>query len=150
MGKRTWIDSDIWSDTDGLSNTELAFFIYLMTNDQRNIAGYYRVNLKHMAVDLKMTQSKVEKLLAKEQKYWHYDADTKQVLIPKFTRYNIVKSRPQIAALNAELNKLKPCPLHKIFIESFVEVNGIGADDLIDARFKRSLCTCRDTTSIQS
>ena len=136
MGKRTWIDSDLWCDTEGLSNTELAFFIYLMTNDQRNIAGYYKVNLKHMAVDLKMSQSRIEKLLNKEQKYWAYDSETQQVLIPKFTRYNIVKSRPQIAALNAELTKLKPCPLHKQFLEAFTEVNGIGADELIDARFK--------------
>ena len=135
MGKRTWIDSDIWSDTEGLSNTELMFYVYLLTNSQRNIAGYYTVNLKHMAVDLNMSQSRIEKLLNKEQKYWKYDSETKQVLIPKFTRYNTVKSKSQITAMNSELNRLHQCPLHKEFIKAFEDCNGIGATELIDARF---------------
>ena len=139
MGKRTWIDSDIWNDTDDLTNDEKIFFIYLMTNDQRNIAAYYKVNLGYMALDLGMTEAKVEKMLLRQQKYWFYDKETRQVLIPKFTRYNTVKSKPQIAKLNAELKKLKPCPLHKLFVESFVEVNGIGAECLLDEKFRRSI-----------
>ena len=135
MGKRTWIDSDIWNDTVGLTNAELAFFLYLMTNDQRNIAGYYKVNLAHMAVDLKMSKAKIEKLLCKEQKYWLYDPGTKQVLIPRFTRYNTVKSRSQVVAMNSELNRLHPCPLHKMFIKAFEECNGMGAAELIDPKF---------------
>ena len=141
--KRTWIDSDLWADTDGLTNTELMFFVYLMTNDQRNIAGYYKVNIRHMAVDLKMSQGRVEKLLCKEQKYWLYDRDTQQVLIPKFTRYNTVKSRSQVTAMNAELNKLRICPLHKRFIEAFEDCNGTGASELIDPKFRdKALSYC--------
>lgn len=139
MGKRTWIDSDIWSDTDDLDNTEKMFYIYLLTNGQRNIAGYYKINLKYAASDLGMTEKEVFDLLNKNTKYWAYAPVEKQVLIPKFTRYNIVKSRQQYAKLNAELSMLKPCRLHKKFLDSFVEVNGIGADGLIDDKFKR-LC----------
>lgn len=138
MGKRTWIDSDIWSDTEDLTDDEKMLYIYLLTNNQRNIAGYYKINLKYMALDFGMSEAKLDMMLTREQKYWIYDRETHQVLIPKFTRYNIVKSKQQLSALNAELNKLKPCPLHKKFIESFVEVNGIGADLLIDEKFKRS------------
>lgn len=136
MGKRTWIDSDIWTDTDGLNNDELLLYLRLLTNADRNIAGYYRVNTKHLAFDMGITVAKLEKMLGKQQKYWRYDFETKQVLIPKFTRYNIVKSKQQFTALNAELNKLKPCPLHKDFLEAFEEVNGIGATELIDNVFK--------------
>lgn len=136
MGKRTWIDSDIWNDTDGLNNQEQVVYLWLLTNSQRNIAGYYKINLRYMALDLHASEARLEKVLNKEQKYWMFDRETHQVLIPKFTRYNIVKSKQQITALNAELNKLKPCPLHKAFLIAFEDVNGIGATELIDAKFK--------------
>lgn len=136
MGKRTWIDSDIWNDTDGLNNQEQVVYLWLLTNSQRNIAGYYKINLRYMALDLHASETRLEKVLCKEQKYWMFDRETHQVLIPKFTRYNIVKSKQQITALNAELNKLKPCPLHKAFLKAFEDVNGIGASELIDAKFK--------------
>lgn len=136
MGKRTWIDSDIWSDTDDLDKDGKLFYLYLLTNSQRNIAGYYRVNLNYMALDLSISKDKVEKWLCKETKYWVYDKNTRQVLIPKFTRFNVVKSKQQITKMNAELSMLKPCPLHKLFIKAFEEVNGLGAADLIDPKFK--------------
>lgn len=136
MGKRTWIDSDMWGDTDDLQSEDKLFYLYLLTNEQRNIAGYYKVNLKHIAIDLGISSVEAEERLKKKQKYWDYDEETKQVLIPKFTRYNIVKSKQQLAKLNAELSVLKPCRLHKAFIKAFVEVNGIGADELIEEQFK--------------
>jgi hypothetical protein len=136
MGRRTWVDSDIWSDTDGLDDKETLFFLYLLTNGQRNIAGYYKVNLRYMAIDMRTTEEEIERLLMKDTKYWAYDKATKQVLIPKFTRFNIVKSKQQFAKMNAELTMLKPCKLHKMFLKAFVEVNGIGADEMIDPKFK--------------
>lgn len=136
MGKRTWIDSDIWCDTEGLNNSEQVLYFWLLTNNQRNIAGYYKINLAYAKLDLHASENRIEKMLLKEQKYWVYDRETKQVLIPKFTRYNIVKSNQQITALNAELRKLKPCFLHKLFLEAFEEVNGTGAIRLIDGKFR--------------
>lgn len=136
MGKRTWIDSDLWSDTDDLTDIEKLLYLYLLTCEQRNIAGYYKVNLGYMSLDFGVTEARLEKMLQREQKYWVYDPETRQILIPKFTRYNMVKSKQQFAKMNAELDKLKPCKLHKMFIEAFVEVNGIGADELIDDKFK--------------
>ena len=136
MGKRTWIDSDIWSDTEDLNLTEKVFYLYLLTNGQRNIAGYYRFNIRYAALDLGMADDHIEALLERKQKYWAYDKTTGQVLIPKFTRYNIVRSKQQYAKLNAELNLLKPCGLHRMFIEAFEEVNGIGSTEMLDERFK--------------
>lgn len=138
MGKRTWIDSDIWTDTEDLSAIERFFYLCLLTNNQRNIAGYYQVNTRYLSLDTGLKEERVKSLLSTEQKYWLYDKDTKQVLIPKFTRYNIVKSKSQIAALNAELAKLHPCYLHRIFLENFEEVNGIGSSQLLDDKFKRA------------
>lgn len=137
MGKRTWIDSDIWSDTEDLNQTEKVFYLYLLTNSQRNIAGYYKINIRYTAFDLQMTPKEVLGLLTKDTKYWEYDLMSSQVLIPKFTRYNIVKSKQQICKLNAELATLKPCGLHKRFIEAFEEVNGLGATNLLEEKFRR-------------
>ena len=139
MGRRTWIDSDFWSDTDDLGNKGKLFYLYLLTNSQRNIAGYYRVNLSYMALDLGTTKEEVEEQLMIGSKYWAYDRATKQVLIPKFTRYNAVQSKQQITKMNAELSVLKPCRLHKMFVEAFEEVNGVGAAELIDPKF-RQMC----------
>ena len=136
MGKRTWIDSDIWADTDDLNITEKVFYIYLLTNSQRNIAGYYHFNIKYAVLDLGMADDHIEVLLTRNQKYWAYDKDTHQVLIPKFTRYNVVKSRQQITKMNAELSMLKPCRLHELFLKAFEEVNGLGAGELIDPKFR--------------
>ena len=97
----------------------MEFYIYLLTNNQRNIAGYYKINPKYVALDMGIDKRKVETILSRHQKYWVYDKDTNQVLIPKFTRYNIVKSKQQMTALNAELAKLHPCHLHKLFLEAF-------------------------------
>lgn len=137
MGKRTWIDGDLWHDTEDLSSAERLLYLYLLTNDQRNVAGYYKINTRLAAFDFGTTETKFEKMLSRQQKYWVYDKETKQVLIPKFTRYNIIKSKQQYAKLNVDLNQLKPCKLHKMFLDSFVDVNGVGADLLIDEKFKR-------------
>ena len=137
MGKRTWIDSDIWTDTEGLNNAEQVLYFWLLTNNQRNIAGYYKINLAYAKLDLHVSENRIEKMLLKPQKYWLYDHDTRQVLIPKFTRYNIVRSKQQFSALNAELNKLKPCYLHREFLKAFEEVNGVGSLEMIDPRFKQ-------------
>ena len=142
MGRRTWIDSDLWNDTDDLDSTEKLFYIYLLTNEQRNIAGYYKINEKHVAMDLGLSVGEVHQLLCKTTKYWQYAPIEKQVLIPKFTKYNLVRSRQQYVKMNAELSLLKPCRLHKKFLKAFIEVNGIGADELIDEKFKR---VCEDT-----
>ena len=136
MGKRTWIDSELWSDTDDLNSDEKLFYLYLLTNDQRNIAGYYRIHTRYVSVDMGWSKTQIERMLNKKQKYWMYDKTTGQVLIPKFTRYNIVRSKQQFTALNAELNKLKPCPLHKEFLKGFEEVNGLGSTQMIDAKFR--------------
>ena len=138
MGKRTWIDSDIWSDTEDLDNEGKLFYLYLLTNSQRNIAGYYKVNLAYMALDFQTSREAVERMLMTKTKYWVYDKETRQVLIPRFTRFNVVKSKQQITKMNAELSALKPCRLHALFIKAFAEVNGIGAEELIDPKFRMS------------
>ena len=135
MGRRTWIDSDIWYDTRKLSEEEQKLYLHLLINENGNIAGYYKLNLRYLAVDLKMDEEKVIEMLKKDNKYWIYDEQTEQVLLPKYTKYNTVKGNPQIKKLNAELSMLTPCKLHKVFLDNWLAINGTGADTLLDYKF---------------
>lgn len=136
MGRRTWIDSDIWYETRNLPEEEIRLYIHLLVNEGGNIAGYYKLNLRYLAVDMRMDEDKVLQLLKKKNKYWIYDEQTEQVLLPKYTKYNMVKGTPQVKKLNAELSMLTPCKLHKVFLDNWIAINGTGAEELIDYKFK--------------
>ena len=135
MGRRTWIDSDIWYETRKLTDDEVKLYLHLLVNENGNIAGYYKLNLRYLCVDMNMDEEEVLRLLKKRNKYWLYDESTEQVLLPKYTKYNTVKGTPQIKKLNAELFKLTPCKLHKAFLENWTAINGIGSEELLDNKF---------------
>ena len=136
MGRRTWIDSDIWNDTRSLTTKQRELYLRLLANENGNSAGYYKLNTKHLAVDMGVSMNKLISMLTVKNKYWSYDIETEQVLIPKYTKYNIVRGRPQEVRLNSDLAKLSPCKLHNEFLIAFEECNGIGAADVIDEKFK--------------
>ena len=136
MGRRTWIDSDIWRDTRKLSTLERELYFRLLVNENGNITGYYRLNIPHLANDMKLSEEELIVMLKKEKKFWKYDEETEQVLIPRYTKYNVVRGASQIKKLNAELAALTPCKLHKEFVKAWCENEGIGAEKLIDAKIK--------------
>lgn len=139
MGRRTWIDSGIWYDTRKLTSAERDLYLHLLINDNGNSAGYYRVNLAHLSVDMGVAENEVVEMLKTKNKFWMYDEATEQVLIPKYTKYNKIAGGSQVKRLNADLAQLTPCWLHKEFLKAWDECNGIGATTLIDDKFQR-LC----------
>ena len=141
MGRRTWIDSKIWNDTRRLSHIEQNLYLHLLCNDNGNSAGYYQLNLAHLALDLKVSEERLLKLLTKPNKFWVYDEETEQVLIPKYTKYNVVKGCSQETKLNRDLMELQPCRLDKLFLDAWVECNGIGSELLIGDWFRRRITT---------
>lgn len=136
MSRRTWVDSGIWYDTRKLSPLMRDLYLHLLVNENGNCAGYYKLNLMHLAVDIGTDEDTLLEMLNSEHKYWKFDQDTEQVLIPKFTKYNIVRGKPQITRLNAELTALTPCQLDKEFIKAWVDCNGIGSEELLDEKFR--------------
>ena len=137
MGRRTWIDSGIWYDTRKLTSTERDLYLHLLINDRGNSAGYYKLNLAHLSVDMGMAETEVVEMLKTKNKFWMFDESTEQVLIPKYTKYNKVAGNTQLKRLNADLAQLTPCRLHKEFLKAWDECNGIGASTLIDDKFHR-------------
>ena len=141
MGRGAWIDSGIWFETRKLSQQERELYLRLIINDNGNMAGYYKLNTIHLAADMGITFDELMDLLRKPSKYWMFDENTDQVLIPRYTKYNVVRGRQQETRLNAELAKLTPCRLHKEFLKAWVECNGIGSESIIDEKFKRLINT---------
>lgn len=136
MGRRTWIDSDIWYDIRGLTKQEQDLYLHLLVNEGGNIAGYYKLNLRYLSADTMYGIDDLLTMLNKKTKYWVFDEETEQVLLPKYTKYNTVKGAPQIKKLNSELSKLTPCRLDSLFLKAWGECNGLGAEELLDAKFR--------------
>ena len=137
MGRGTWIDSGIWFETRKLSPVERELYLRLIINENGNLAGYYKLNTVHLAADMGISYEDLLELLNKPNKYWLFDEETDQVLIPRYTKYNVVRGRPQETRLNAELSRLTPCRLHKEFVKAWIECNGIGAEQVLDDKFMR-------------
>lgn len=136
VGRRTWIDSGIWYETRKLNALERDLYLHLLINEGGNSAGYYKLNTVHLAADMGISVEQAIELLKRPTKYWMYDEETEQVLLPKYTKYNTVKGNPQLKRLNADLSQLSPCRLHKEFMKAWRDCNGIGAEELIDDKFK--------------
>ena len=136
MGRRTWIDSSIWYETRKLTSSERDLYLRLVINDNGNSAGYYKLNLSHLAGDMSMDEDEVVSLLNHKTKFWKFDPETEQVLLPKYTKYNVVRGKMQEVRLNADLAQLSPSRLHKDFIEAWKECNGLGAELLLDHKFR--------------
>ena len=136
MARRTWIDSGIWFETRKLTAQERDLYLHLLINDNGNSAGYYKLNTVHLSADMGMDLDSLLELLKKPNKYWIFDEETEQVLLPKWTKYNTVKGVTQEKRLNTDLAQLTPCKLHKEFIKAWVACNGIGAEELLDDKFR--------------
>lgn len=135
MGRLTWVDSGIWYDIRKMDVQMQNLYLRLLINDDGNIAGYYKLKSELLAFSMDLEEEQLLEMLDRPTKYWKYDAGTEQILIPKYTKYNVVNGPKQLAKLNAELKKLTPCWLHGEFIKAWGECNGIGAEELLDPKF---------------
>ena len=138
MGRRTWIDSGIWYDTRKLTSKERDLYLHLLVNDNGNSAGYYKLNMVHLCVDMGMSEDELLGMLRVKNKFWLFDEGTEQVLIPKYTKYNKIAGSSSIRKLNVDLDQLTPCRLHKEFLKAWENCNGIGSVELIDEKFRRA------------
>lgn len=141
MGRGSWIDSGIWFETRRLCPQERELYLRLIINDNGNSAGYYKLNTVHLAADMGISLQDLILLLKKPNKFWRFDEDTDQVLLPRYTKYNVVRGRNQEVRLNADLARLTPCRLHREFVKAWVECNGVGAESVLDEKFRSLIDT---------
>ena len=135
MGRITYVTNDIWTDDaicDLPNDSYRLLYFRLLLNESNNIAGYFRVNTRHLAQDSKKSLKTMKDMLKADTTLWMYDEATEQVLIPTYLKYNNVRSVKQLSAVNFAIRQLKVCPLHLEFIKALEEYGGIGSVGAID------------------
>ena len=83
-----------WTDTkvdDDFTPEDKYFYLYLLTNPHTNICGCYEISMKQMVRETGYNEDTVKRLLQRME-FTHnviqYDRDTKEILVPKWGKYN--------------------------------------------------------------
>ena len=83
-----------WTDPkvdDDFTPEDKYFYLYLLTNPHTNICGCYEISMKQMVRETGYNEDTVKRLLNRME-FTHnviqYDRDTKEVLVPKWGKYN--------------------------------------------------------------
>ena len=76
---------------DDFTPEDKYFYLYLLTNPHTNICGCYEISMKQMVRETGYNEDTVKRLLHRME-YVHnviqYDKNTKEVLVPKWGKYN--------------------------------------------------------------
>lgn len=102
-----WTDSKI---ADDFTPDDKFFYLYLMTNPHTSLCGCYEISLKQMSDETGYTRDRVDKLISKlekEHKVIIYSQATKEVLLPKWHKYNWTKSEKFRIPLWKEIQTVK-------------------------------------------
>jgi hypothetical protein len=109
MSVQRYISSSFWSDdwVDSLSVHEKLIYMYLLTNENTNIAGVYRITIKRMKDDTGISREKVVAALEKfsnDKKAFYID---EYIIIPKWPKHQKLGERGKLKlATNAILRSL--------------------------------------------
>ena len=83
-----------WTDPkvdDDFTPEDKYFYLYLLTNPHTNICGCYEISMKQMVRETGYNEDTVKRLLQRME-FTHnviqYDRDTKEILVPKWGKYN--------------------------------------------------------------
>lgn len=114
MAKYRYIYLDFWRDakvTEELSAEDRYALLYLLTNPYTTQIGVYPVTKRQMAFDLGYSTESVSAILERFEKLHKlikYNADTREIAIRNWGKYNLIKGgKPIIDCINGELPKVK-------------------------------------------
>jgi len=111
----------MWGDSklEELSDSELLFWTYLLSNDSTNICGYYQLSGRSVLADLRKTKEQKEKYLAvlSDLGLIEYDDKTQALLIKNYLKYNTLKGVNQYKAAAAQVKIISP---NKTYIGFFL------------------------------
>jgi hypothetical protein len=109
MSVQRYISSSFWSDdwVDSLSVHEKLIYMYLLTNENTNIAGVYKITIKRMKDDTGISRDKVTAALerfAHDKKAFFID---EYIIIPKWPKHQKLGERGKLRlATNSILRSL--------------------------------------------
>ena len=137
MARYSKIYNSIWSDPEfeELENEGKLLYMYLLTCPIGSSAGYFRLPVKQVAIDLDMTKAKALELLTSNKGLWEYDEDTNQVFIRNYLKYNKLGGAKQMSNLNLQVKGLANSPLHIGFLKAARQYVGEEVIEYLDQAF---------------
>lgn len=108
MSRYAIIRSDTWNDEEFMELSPIGklLYIYLLSTSYGNSIGYFRLPASKAAADMMISEKEILPELVGQNKLWKYDAETKQVLIVSYLKYNKLSSPSQLKGINAQLKPL--------------------------------------------
>lgn len=137
MARYSKIYNSVWSDPcfEGLSSEGKLLYLYLLTCPIGSSAGYFRLPVKQVAIDLDMTKARALELLTEEKRLWEYDENTNQVFIRNYLKYNKLGGAKQMSNLNLQVKGLADSPLHLGFVKAARQYVGEDVIEYLDQTF---------------
>ena len=106
--------TDFWEDPkvmEEMTPEDRYFYLYLLTNPHTNMIGIYQILKKQMAFELGYSPESINSLLDRfinHHKLIKYDAETKEIFIKKYAKYNLNKGgKPIECCIEKELKSIK-------------------------------------------
>lgn len=136
------IQMSFWTDpkvADDFTPEDRYFYLYLFTNPHTNLCGCYEVSIRQMSNETGYSKDTIERLLVRfstVHKVLDYRAETKEILLYNWHKYNWTRSEKFRKPLYAEIEKIKDISFKEYLSKLF---NGEEIGYRIDT-------TCIDTT----
>ena len=126
------ISMDFWSDSkvvDDFTPEDRYIYLYCMTNPHTNLCGCYEVSIKQIANETGYNTDSVERLLKRldnSHNVLRYSAQTKELLILNWNRYNWSASEKLNKPLLAEIRKVKNDRFREYLAARYNERGNVG------------------------
>lgn len=107
------IQFSFWSDskvTDDFTPEDKYFYLYLLTNPQTNICGCYQISYSQMENQTGYNRETINRLIERFEKVHNvirFCADTKEILILNWHKYNLNKSEKTLTGAESVANYIK-------------------------------------------
>lgn len=150
------IQTSFWTDTkvlESFSAEDKYFYLYLMTNPAANLCGCYEISPKKASMETSYTVDAINVLLKRfeeDYKIIHYSAETREVLILNWHKYNWVGSSKVIRGAYLETLKVKT-PEFKAYLLYMLKEHGYEVDEKILSAISYpypNVTPCKNTFSL--
>ncbi|MEL7654371.1 MAG: hypothetical protein AAGU75_00510 [Bacillota bacterium] len=114
MARSTYIPDDIWIRLRGLPSNAKLLYLYLLTNRQNNITGYYNFDAETAMKELKFEEQdfkeSINNLVVKELIIT--DENNMKILLLDYLMIDKVSNINQFKGVNKQMSGIKPNRLH--------------------------------------
>ena len=124
-----WTDSKV---EDDFTPEDKYFYAYLLTNPQTNICGCYEVSFNQISHHTGYTKDTISRLIRRFENVHgviRYCAETKEVLILKWYKYNWSKSEKTLAGVENVAKHIKSDDFRRYVMDT---VNKVSSADMLN------------------